>query len=102
MAITIERGSGDSARRRTYQLDGSESVNVAGNATTRTVSRWDGGRLVTSGTQSVATSQGDVSAAFHEVISLDTEGKLHVETARERDGTAITPSRQVYVRQSGR
>jgi hypothetical protein len=102
MAITIERGSGDSARRRTYQLDGSESVNVAGNATTRTVSRWDGGRLVTSGTQSVATSQGDVSAAFHEVISLDTEGKLHVETARERDGTAITPSRQVYVRQSDR
>lgn len=96
--LTMTRGSGESAQTRVYKLDGSESVNTFGSATSRTRSRWEGRKLVTEGTQSVATSQGDISSTFREVIELDEAGKLHVETSRERNGEPMAPSRQVYAR----
>jgi hypothetical protein len=107
-ALTIRQAGGiltievpdDATRTTTYRLDGTESVNTLGNVTFRTVSRWDGSRLVTEGTQTVSTSAGDVSAAFKEVRWITEEGVMAIETTRTPEGRDPTTSRAEYSRSS--
>ena len=107
-ALTIRQAGGtltievpdDAARTTTYRLDGTESVNTQGTVTFRTVSTWDGSRLVTEGTQTVSTSAGDVTAAFREVRWITDEGVMVIETTRTPEGQDPTTSRAEYTRSS--
>ncbi|MEZ5319580.1 MAG: hypothetical protein R2752_19425 [Vicinamibacterales bacterium] len=96
--LTIERHLGDAVQVRTYKLDGSESENRYGMVSSVTRSRWEGDTLVTVGTQTVTTTQGDVSTSLRETIALGADGLLRIETTRERDGTAMRPSIQTYAK----
>lgn len=95
-ALTIEEPEAEGGWRTVYKLDGTESVNVNGSVTLRTISRWEDGRLVTEGTQTVSTSQADVTAVFLEVRTLAADGTLVIETTRTLEGRAPTTSRAEY------
>lgn len=98
-SVTIDEAMGDATRRMEYRLDGSESVNTRDNVTLRTRSRWENGRLVTEGTQTVRTGQTDVTAAFSEVRWLETDGTMVIETTRQLEGRDPTTSRAEYTKQ---
>jgi hypothetical protein len=90
-ALTIVRPGPDGCEQKiVYKLDGSESVNVNGRVTQKTKTTVAGGKIVTTGTQTVATDQGDVTSDFKEVRSLDKEGAMIVETTRVVNGNART------------
>jgi len=95
-ALTIEEPEAAGGWRTVYQLDGTESVNVNGSVTLRTTSRWEDGRLVTEGTQTVSTGQADVTAMFLEVRTLTADGTMVIETTRTIEGRAPTTSRAEY------
>jgi hypothetical protein len=100
-ALTIAYAQGDATRQIVYTLGGAESVNVSGSVTLKTTSRWDGVKLLTEGTQSVATSQGAVTATFKEVRFLEADGTMVIETTRQPEGNQATTSRQVYAKKAG-
>jgi hypothetical protein len=85
-----------------YKLDGSESTNANGRATLTTRSRWEGGKLVTEGTQLIATEQGPVAGTLKEVRWLDKEGSMVVETTRAIDENPPSTITQVFVRKDAR
>lgn len=87
-AITLMRPLPDgSAQKFTYKLAG-ESVNVNARTTLTTKSRWEGGKLVTEGTQVTTTDQGPIDGTFKETRWLDKDGSMHVETVRALSGNA--------------
>lgn len=90
--LTLVRQLPDGSRQRyVYALDGSESVNTNGGLTLKTRSRWEGGSLVTEGTQAVATDGSAGATAFKEVRSIDADGSMHVATTRlVGNGTPLT------------
>lgn len=100
-ALTITYAQGDATRQIVYTLDGAETVNVNGSVTLKTTSRRDGVKLLTEGTQSVATSQGAVTATFKEVRFLEADGTMVIETTRQAEGGQATTSRQVYAKKAG-
>jgi hypothetical protein len=97
-AVTIEEDIDDAMRRTVYALDGTESVNVHGSVTLRTRSRWEDGRLVTEGTQTVSTGQAEVRAAFKEVRWVTDEGTLVIEATRQIEGRDARTSRAEYTK----
>jgi hypothetical protein len=95
-SLTIERRSGGNTQTTIYKLDGSESVNSTGNVTTRSRSRWEGATLVTEGTQTIKTSQGEVSGSFKEMRSFDGSGQLVVDITRQTSSGQPLTAQQVY------
>jgi len=88
-ALTIVRTlSTGTQQELVYKLDGSESVNVNGRTTQKSRTAVSSGRLVTTGTQTVTTDQGDLSSEFKEVRWLDKDGSMVVETTRTANGTS--------------
>lgn len=99
-SLAIERSVGTSTQKFVHTFDGAENVNVNGRTTLRTTSQWDGGRLVTEGTQTVALEGGDVTSTVREVRSLGSDGALVVEVTRTAQGKTTT-SKRIYVRKKG-
>jgi hypothetical protein len=97
-SLTVDRVGAATPQTYIYKLDGSESVNTVGPTTSKTKSHWDGSTIVTEGTRTVTTSQGDVTSSFKELRSLDREGSMHVEESRQTSGQDPTTSFQVFVR----
>jgi hypothetical protein len=96
-AITITRALPDgTSQKLVYKLDGSESVNVNGRTTQKTRSTVSGGRLTTTGTQTVSTDQGDVTSSMTEVRSLDADGSMVVELTRTVEGSGSRTTTTVY------
>jgi hypothetical protein len=86
-ALTIVRALPDGTQQKyVYKLDGSESVNVNGRTTQKTRSTVAGGRITTTGTQSVTTDQGDIASELKEVRWLEKDGSMVVETTRTVNG----------------
>jgi len=98
--LVIEEPESDDAWRIVYKLDRTESVNVNGSVTLRTTSRWEDGRPVTEGTQTVKTGRADVTAAFLETRSVAADGTMVIETTRTVEGRDPTTSRAEYRRQT--
>ena len=97
-ALTIVRALPDGTQQKyVYKLDGTESVNVNGRTTQKTRSTVAGGRVTTTGTQTVSTEQGDVSSQLEEVRSLAKDGSMLVETTRTVNGNSRTVT-QVFSR----
>jgi hypothetical protein len=84
--------------RFVYHLDGSESVNKNGANTLTTRSRWDGAKLVTTGTSFSATSAGEFLWQFKEVRSLDKSGALVIETTTTDEAGKTNVVTQVFRR----
>ena len=97
-SFTTERKAFSTAVRYTYQLDGKESRNENGADTVITRSRWEGARLITEGTRTSVTSQGENTWDFREVRFLDPKGAMVVETTHSISGKPTHSARVVYVR----
>ena len=95
--LTIERHAGSNIQKFVHTFDGAENVNVNNRTTLKTKSRWDGNRLITEGTQTVATQSGDITATVREVRTLAEDGLLVVETTRTAQGKPST-TKQMYKR----
>ena len=95
--LTIERILGPVTQTYVHSFDGAENLNVNGQVTMRTRSRWEGNSLVTEGTTHAVTERGEMTTTLKEVRSLDADGDLVVESERISD-TNRTVSRQVYKR----
>ena len=65
---------------RVYKLDGSESVNTTPRGQLKSKSRWDGTKLVTSGTSEVQGPNGAMTIDSTETMMLDAQGNLVIET----------------------
>ena len=65
---------------RVYKLDGSESVNTTPRGELKSKSRWDGAKLVTSGTSDVQGPNGAITIESTETMMLDAQGHLVIET----------------------
>ena len=92
-ALTIVRAMPDGTQQKfVYKLDGSESVNVNGRSTQKTKSVVAGGKITTTGTQTVATDQGDITSQLKEVRSLDKDGAMIVEKRRHGPHTGSLPT----------
>ena len=92
--LTIER-SGALPQKFVHKLDGTESTNVNGRATMKTKSHWQGGTLVTEGTNLIAGEDGTISVTLKEVRSLDQDGNLVIASTRTVDGNTNS-STQVF------
>jgi hypothetical protein len=95
--LTIERLLGPTTRKFVHTFDGKENLNVNGRSTLRTESRWNGGQLITEGTEVTALDTGDVTSTVLEVRSVGAGGELIVETAWTTEGRTTT-ARQVYTK----
>lgn len=95
--LTIERIMGPLTQTYVHSFDGSENLNVNGQVTMRTKSRWEGSSLITEGTTHVTTDSGEMTTTVKEVRSLDADGGLMVETERISDSDRRV-TRQYYKR----
>lgn len=79
--LTIERETPAGVQKLVFKLDGSPSTNAAGRGgQSTTTSQWEGGKLVTKGTQTMNTQNGEVTVENHEVRSLEADGTMVVIT----------------------
>lgn len=100
--LTIEQQSETRTRRIAFRLDGTESRNLVIPFTVTTRSRWEAGRLVSEGTQTLIEGAAPASSsAFREVRWLEPDGTMIVETTRvSMPGTDAATRRVVYTRKA--
>jgi hypothetical protein len=68
--LTVESTMPSGAQTAVYKLDGTESTNKSGMGSAKTKASWDGGNLVLTGKQAIATPNGDIEIDTKEVYSL--------------------------------
>jgi hypothetical protein len=78
--ITREAKMAERTITRVYKLDGTESVNDTPRGQLKTKSKWDGAKLVTSGTSEVQGPNGAFTLESTETMMLDAQGHLVIET----------------------
>lgn len=94
-SLSVSRTAFDIVNTQTYKLDGSESSNKSGAVTRVTHSRWDGPRLVIEGKASQVTSAGYAAWTLKETYSIDSRGRLILESEYvSADGTATTRTQE--------
>lgn len=76
--FTIERETPNGVVKLVYKLDGSKSMNDMGRGSSETTSKWDGGKLVTTGKQTMNMQGNEVSLDVKEVRSLEADGTMVV------------------------
>ncbi len=82
-SVTIEQSQGNRSQRVEYALDGTETTIEQGRGTLTVTASWDGGTLVTSGTQEMETPRGNVSLELTELRTLSADGQtLVIESTR--------------------
>jgi len=96
--LKVDRAQGQNQFSYTFKLDGSESKNSVpgrmGGAPSEVVSKavWDGNKLTITSTQSMMMQEQQMTIETKQVLSLDADGMLVVETTRSgmRGGQAMT------------
>lgn len=83
--LTVERETPNGVVKLVYKLDGSKSVNDTGRGSSETTSTWEGGKLVTTGKQTMSMQGNEVTIELKEVRSLDADGTMVVVT------TSVSP-----------
>ena len=78
-----------------YGLDGKESTNRTGQATTKSKTKWEGAALVTDITRSMETPRGNFDMKSREIRSLSEDGKTMtvrttVDTPRGKQTMTVT------------
>lgn len=74
-ALTIVQSGMGPERTSTYYLDGRESTNAAMRGEMKSTSTWDGDKLVTEGSSTMQTPNGERTITISEVRSLTKDGK---------------------------
>jgi hypothetical protein len=83
-ALTIVQSGMGPERTMTYNLDGGESTNQMGRGEMKSTSKWDGATLVTEGSSTFDTPNGQRTMTMKEVRELSKDGKtLTVTTTNE-------------------
>jgi hypothetical protein len=86
-------GAGDDpAHHAQYRLDGVETTQTAGPVRSKT--QWDGAKLVVTNSYMAGET---VASVTRQVWTLDADGRLVIETIRERNGQPAT-TKSVYKR----
>ena len=97
--IVVERQlTGGPVRAVRYSWDGGEASSRAGSVTVKARSRWEGDRLLTSGTQTASVALIRISATFDEVRYLNDDGKTMVQDSTFLRGGQSTKRRLVFRR----
>lgn len=92
--LTIERTMGENVMKTIYKLDGTESVNETARGKSTSVSKWDGGKLVTA--IKAETQRGTMEST--ETRSLAADGTMLAETLRQGPNGPTT-TKLVYNKQ---
>jgi len=79
LIVTEDEGQGV-VTMNSYGLDGKESTNTTGQATTKSKTKWEGVALVTDMTRSMATPRGKFEMKSREVRSLSEDGNTMTVT----------------------
>jgi hypothetical protein len=74
-ALAIVQSGMGPERTSTYYLDGRESTNAAMRGEMKSTSTWDGDKLVTEGSSTMQTPNGERTITISEVRSLSKDGK---------------------------
>lgn len=97
--LTIVQSGMGTERTTTYYLDGRESTNPAMRGEMKSMSKWDADKLVTDGSATMQTPNGERTITIKEVRTLSKDGKtLTVSTTTESAMGARTQKR-VFDRQ---
>jgi len=94
LIVTEDDGQGV-ATMNSYSLDGKESANRTGQATTKSKTKWEGVALVTDITRSMDTGRGNFEMKSREVRSLSEDGKAMIvrtelDTPRGKQTMTVT------------
>jgi hypothetical protein len=94
LIVTEDDGQGV-ATMNSYSLDGKESANRTGQATTKSKTKWEGVALVTDTTRSMDTGRGNFEMKSREVRSLSEDGKTmtvrtEFDTPRGKQAMTVT------------
>jgi hypothetical protein len=93
--LTIEGATGQGTQTNTYKLDGSESVNSTQRGQIKSKASWDGNKLVITSTGTVSMMGKWMTIETKEILWLDTDGTMVIETTRSAGGRSVD-SRAVY------
>jgi len=97
--LTIVQSGLGPERTTTYYLDGRESTNAAMRGEMKSTSKWDADKLVTDGSATMQTPNGERTVTIKEVRTLSKDGKtLTVSTTTDSPMGARTQKR-VFDRQ---
>jgi hypothetical protein len=83
--LIIARETPMGSMKTVYKLDGTENVNEMGRGSSKTKCHWEGNTLVTEGTQTMTTPNGEMTMQIKEVRSLDADGSMVVATTTKSE-----------------
>ena len=94
LIVTEDEGQGV-VTMNSYGLDGKETTNRTGDATSKSKTKWEGMALVTDITRSMATQRGNVEMKSREVRSLSADGQVmtvrsEMDTPRGKQVMTVT------------
>ena len=96
--LIVTEQQADGAVMSNYPLDGKETTNNAGNAVTKSKTKWEGVAIVTDSTRTTDTGRGKFEMKSREVRSLSDDGKTmtvrnELDTPRGKQTMTITYSK---------
>jgi len=97
--LTIVQAGMGPERTTTYYLDGRESTNAAMRGEMKSTSKWDGDQLVTDGSATMQTPNGERTVTSKEVRSLSKDGKTMTVTTTTESPMGTRTRKTVFDRQ---
>jgi hypothetical protein len=98
-ALTIVQTGMGPERTTTYYLDGRESTNAAMRGEMKSTSRWDGAQLVTEGSATMQTPNGERTITSKEVRTLSKDGKTMTVTTTSESPMGSRTRKSVFDKQ---
>lgn len=97
--LTIVQTGMGPERTTTYYLDGRESTNAAMRGEMKSTSTWDGDQLLTNGSATMQTPNGERTVTSKEVRSLSKDGKTMTVTTTTESPMGTRTRKTVFDRQ---
>lgn len=98
MLTIVQTGMGPE-RTTTYYLDGRESTNAAMRGEMKSTSTWDGAQLVTNGSATMQTPNGERTITVKEVRTLGKDGKTMTVTTTTDTPMGARTQKRVFDKQ---
>ena len=98
-ALTIVQTGMGPERTTSYYLDGRESTNAAMRGEMKSTSTWDGEQLVTDGSATMQTPNGERTIKSKEVRSLSKDGKTMTVTTTTESPMGTRTNKRVFDKQ---
>jgi len=97
--LTIVQGGMGPERTVTYNLDGSETTNQMGRGEMKSTSKWEGAKLVTQGSSTFDTPNGQRTMTMKEVRELSKDGKTLTVTTTSESPMGTRTNKRVFDKQ---